>query len=109
MTICRGCAADRDLTPHNLCPTCERERAAGRLTFDRHPLTDTGIPGAARSLFGRPPGSLFNIVEEKQSERRALKRSRREASQPITETVSPADDLTPEPQTPDKTGQKRLF
>lgn len=67
------------------------------------------IPGVARSLYGTPPGSLFDAAEETATERRALKQSRRAASKPITETVSPADDLAPEPRTDDLDGQRRLF
>ena len=97
MTVCPTCHADRELTHAGVCTTCHREGLA------------PGIPGAARSLFGPSPGSLFDVAEETASERKALKAARRDAARPITETVSPADDLKPPPQTPSLTGQKRLF
>lgn len=104
--ICPTCHADRPPTESGRCNTCEREG----VTLSRDDLqTTTTLPGEARSLYGTPPGLLFDVSEETKAERRALKRSRRAASQPITETVSPADDLTPGPQTPDKPGQTKLF
>jgi hypothetical protein len=104
--ICPTCQADRTLTPSGRCTTCDRVGAVLTLAQSN---TSPSIPGAARSLYGTPPGLLFDVAEETATERRALKRSRRAAAKPITETVSPADDLTPGPQTPDKPGQTKLF
>lgn len=101
--ICPTCHADRDLEPSGLCFTCEREAAAGRLSVT---VTNTGIPGAPRSLFGRPPGQLFDAAPETAAERAALRKRRRRT--PPTVTESPADDYTVT-QTPALTGQGRLF
>ena len=103
--ICPQCHADRPPTDSGRCTTCDR---VGASLSPAQPQTSVSIPGEARSLYGKPPGLLFDVSDETASERRALKRSRREASQPITETVSPADELTPRP-LPDKHGQIKLF
>ena len=99
--ICPTCHADRTLEPSGLCITCDREAAAGRISVT---VTNTGIPGAPRSLFGRPPGQLFDAAEETAAERAALRTRRK----PPTVTESPADDYTVT-QTPALTGQRRLF
>ena len=97
MPTCPTCHADRELTPAGVCATCARRNLL------------PAIPGEARGLFGHPPGVLFDVAEETGSERRALKRARKDAAKPATETVSPADDLKPPPPTPDLPGQRRLF
>ena len=95
MTVCPTCHAERDLTPAGVCTTCHREGLA------------PGIPGAARSLFGPPAGSLFDVATETPSERLALRAARRTAARPVTETVSPADITLSPPRPLD--GQRRLF
>jgi len=100
--ICPTCHADRTLEPSGLCITCDREAAAGRIVT----VTNTGIPGAPRSLFGRPPGQLFDAAEETAAERAALRKRRRRT--PPTVTESPADDYTVT-QTPSIASQLPLF
>ena len=101
MRCCPTCHADRTLEPSGLCITCGREAAAGRISVT---VTEIGIPGAPRSLFGRPPGQLFDADEETAAERAALRTRRK----PPTVTESPADDYAVT-QTPSIASQLPLF